>query len=169
MRAEAEHPAEEVGERFLVADPKPGDRRVVGDLVRADHPEGDVLATAALDPPRASLADAVGVGEQADHHLRLVGGGAVAVGAIGGVEGLEVELLDRLDHEPGEVVVGQPIAQVRRQQQRLVSIAGEEVLWHARMVQDGPDSRGFMRQPRFVRRSPLRGTSQTGTAGTWRR
>jgi hypothetical protein len=28
----------------------------------------------------------------------------VAVGTIGGVEGVEVELLDRLDHEPGEVV-----------------------------------------------------------------
>jgi hypothetical protein len=62
-----------------VADPKPGDRRVVGDLVGADHPEGDVLATAALDPARASPADAVGVGEQGEHHFRIVGGGAVAV------------------------------------------------------------------------------------------
>jgi hypothetical protein len=32
-----------------VADPEAGDRGVVGDLVRADHPEGDVLAAAALD------------------------------------------------------------------------------------------------------------------------
>ena len=39
-------------QRLLVADPKAGDRRVVGDLVGADHPKGDVLATAALDRAR---------------------------------------------------------------------------------------------------------------------
>jgi hypothetical protein len=98
----------------LVADPEAGDRRVVGDLVGADHPEGDVLATAALDRSRGALADRVGVGEQGEHHLRLVGGGAVAVGSVGAVEGLELELLDRFDHEPGEVIGGQPVAQVRR-------------------------------------------------------
>ena len=146
-RAEAEHLAEEIGERLLMAGAKARDRRVIGDLVGADHPKGDVLATAALDPARGALADRVGVGEQADHHLRLVGGGAVAVGAVGGVERLDVELVDRLDHEPGEVIGGQPVTQVGRQQQRLVAIAGEEVLSHARMVQNGPDSRGFMRQP----------------------
>ena len=140
--AEAEHLAEEVGERVLVADAEAGDRRVVGDLVGADHPEGDVLAAAALDPSRGALADRVGVGEQGEHHLRLVRGGAVAVGAVGGVEGLEVELLDRLDHEPGEVVLGEPLAQVRRQQQRLVTVAGEEVLGHAWMVQNRAGQQG---------------------------
>ena len=104
--AEAEHLAEEIGEGLLVAGAEAGDRRVVGDLVGADHPEGDVLAAAALDPARCALADRVGVGEQRQHHLRLVGGAAVAVGAVGGVERLEVELVDRLDHEPGEVVLG---------------------------------------------------------------
>ncbi len=34
----------------------------------------------------------------------------------------------RLDHEPGEVIGGQPVAQVRRQEQGLVSVAAEEVL-----------------------------------------
>lgn len=42
-----------------------------------------------------------------------VGSPAVPGGGIGAVEGLEVELLDRLDHESGEVVLGQPVAQVR--------------------------------------------------------
>src|SRR5215207_5809592 len=69
-------------------------------------------------------------------------GGAVPVLAVGGVEGPEVELLDRLDHKPGEVVFRQPVAQVRGQEQRLVSVSCEEVLWHARMVQNRPDSRG---------------------------
>lgn len=61
LGAEVEHPAAEASEGLLVADPEAGDRRVVGGLVCADHPEGDVLAAAALDPARASLADAVGV------------------------------------------------------------------------------------------------------------
>ena len=52
LGAEAEHLAEEVGQGLLVADAEAGDRGVVGDLVGADHPEGDVLAAAALDPPR---------------------------------------------------------------------------------------------------------------------
>jgi hypothetical protein len=42
-----------------------------------------------------------------------------------------------------EVVFGQPVAQVGRQQHRLLSVAGEEVLGHAWMVQSGPDGRGF--------------------------
>jgi hypothetical protein len=44
-----------------------------------------------------------------------VGGGAVAVLPVGGVEGLEVELRHRVDDEPGEVVVIEPVTQVRRQ------------------------------------------------------
>jgi hypothetical protein len=43
---------------------------------------------------------------------------------------IEVELVDRLDQEPGEVIGGWPVARVRRQEQRLGSIAGEEVLSH---------------------------------------
>jgi hypothetical protein len=100
-----------------VADPEAGDRRVVRELVDADHPEGDALAAAALDPPRGALADAVGVCEQGEHHLGVMRRAVMAVSAVSGVERPEVELLDRLDHEPGEVVFIQPVAQVRRQQQ----------------------------------------------------
>jgi hypothetical protein len=82
-------------------------------------------------PREEPFADRVGVGEQRHHHLRIVSGAAVAVGSVGAVEGLEVELRHRVDHEPGEVIGGQPVAQVRRQEQRLVAVAGEEVLRHA--------------------------------------
>ena len=66
----------------------------------------------------------------------------MAVGSVGGVEGLEVELLDRVDHEPGEVVVCEPVAEVRRQKHRLVAVAGEEVLSHAWIVHGVPDEKG---------------------------
>lgn len=114
-----------------MADAKAGDRGMVGSLVGGDHPEGDVLTAAALDPPRASLPDRVGVDDQRHHHLRIVGGAAVAVSAVVGVEGLEVELVHGLDHEPGGVVVGQPVAEIRRQKQWLIAVAAEEVLSHA--------------------------------------
>ena len=110
LRTEAEHLTEQLRQGLLVADSEARDRRVVGELVRADHPEGDVFTAAALDPPRRALAHAVGVDEQGEHHLGVVRCTTVAIGAVGGVEGLEVELLDRLDHEPGEVVFIQPVA-----------------------------------------------------------
>ncbi len=90
---------------------------MVGSLVGADDPEGDVLAATPLEPSGASLADAVGVGNEGQHHLRVVGGAPVAVGTVGGVERLEVELVDRLDHERDEVVLVKPIAQLWRQQE----------------------------------------------------
>jgi hypothetical protein len=71
-----------------------------------------------------------------------VGRATVAVRAVGGVEGLQVERLDRLDHKPGEVVLIQPVAQVRRQQQGLISVAAKEVLSHARIVFGAPDEKG---------------------------
>jgi hypothetical protein len=126
-----------IAQSSVVASTVTADRRVVGALVGADHPEGDVLPAAALDRARGALADRVGVDEEGDHHLRVVSGG-VAVRSVGGVEGLEVELVDRLDHEPREVIGGQPVAQVGWQQQRLVTVAREEVLSHARR----PERRG---------------------------
>jgi hypothetical protein len=48
----AQDPAEQIRERGLVANAKARDGGMVGDLVGADHPEGDVLSAAALDLPR---------------------------------------------------------------------------------------------------------------------
>ena len=128
--AEAQDLAEEIGDGPLVADAEAGDRGVIGRLVGGDHPEGDVLPAAALDATRGALANAIGVGEQGQHHLGVVGCPAVAVGAIGGVEGVEVELLDRLDHEPGQVALVEPVAKVWWQQHRLVTVGAEEVVGH---------------------------------------
>jgi hypothetical protein len=128
--AQPKHLREELRQGLLVADAEAGDRGVVRHLARGDHAEGDVLAQAALDRPGRALADRVGVDDERDHHLRVVGRAAVAVPAIGGVEAAEVERLDRLDHEPGEVVLVEPLAQVRGQQHRLLSVTAKEVLAH---------------------------------------
>jgi hypothetical protein len=119
-------------QRLLMAHLKARDRGVVGHLVCADHPEGDVLAAAPLDPPRGTLADATGIGQQRHHHPRVMRRAAMAVDAVGGLERLEVELLHRLDHKPSQTVLIQPVTQIRRQQQRLISVTAEKVLRHKR-------------------------------------
>jgi hypothetical protein len=55
----------------------------------------------------------------------------VPVGPVRPVERRQVELVELVDHvqdEPGQVVFGQPVAQVGGQQERLVAVAAEEVV-----------------------------------------
>ena len=54
----------------------------------------------------------------------------MAIGAVLGVELAQIHLRHRLDHEPRKVVLGQPLAQRRRQQKRLLTITRDEVLGH---------------------------------------
>jgi hypothetical protein len=75
--------------------------------------------------------DRVAVEQQRHHHRRLVRRAAPAVLAIGRIERGQIELGDRLDHEPRQVALGQPLANVRRQQQLLLAIAPHKVLRHA--------------------------------------
>ena len=42
----------------------------------------------------------------------------------------EIELVDRLDHEPREMILRQPVPQRRWQQERLVPTGLDEVLGH---------------------------------------
>jgi hypothetical protein len=50
----------------------------------------------------------------------------VAVHSIDGVEGDEIHLLDGVDDEPREVVLGQPLAQRARHQKGLLTTALDE-------------------------------------------
>jgi hypothetical protein len=47
---------------------------------------------------------------------------AMAVVAVGRVEGCQVELVDHVEDEPGEMVLGEPVAQVGREQEGLVAL-----------------------------------------------
>jgi hypothetical protein len=140
--AERQHRPEEFGERLLMAAAKARDRRVVGALVGGHDAHRDVLQAGALKCARGAPAGRVAVEQERDHQLRVVGCTAVAVLAVAGVEGLEIELLDRRQDEPGEVVLRQPLAQARRHQQLLVAVAGQEVLRHRWIVESGPDGVG---------------------------
>ncbi len=89
-----------------MADHEAGDRRVVWNPVGGDHPVADVLAAVALDRARRALLGRIRIEQKRDHHRRLVGGAAVAVLSVDGVELAEVHLLDGLEHKPRKVVLG---------------------------------------------------------------
>jgi hypothetical protein len=55
---------------------------------------------------------------------------AVPVGAVDAQERLQVELVDHVEHEPGEVAFGQPVTQVGWEQEGLVAVAAHEVVGH---------------------------------------
>jgi len=128
--AQPENLDEAVREGLFVRLPEPRDGAVVGGGVGGDHPEGDVLVAPALDPAARSLADAVGVEQERHHHLGLEGRGAPPVLPVPHIEGAKIHLLDGIQEEPGEVVLGQPLLEARGQQVGLVSVTGEEVAGH---------------------------------------
>ena len=121
--AQPEHAAEEVGDRVLVALAKPGDGGVIGDLVGRDHPKRDVFYAGPLDAPRRALPARVRVHQQRDHHRRIVRRPPVTIGPIGVIERRELELFNTCQDEPRKVILRQPIAQARRHQQDLLTLA----------------------------------------------
>jgi len=103
---------------------------VVVDPVGRDHAKADILTAAPLDPSARALADRIRVQQQRHHHRRLERGPTPAVLPIHAVEGAQIDLADRVEHKPGQMILRQPLAQTRRQQQLLLTITGKEVLGH---------------------------------------
>jgi hypothetical protein len=127
-RAQLQRLNQQPSQGLFVADPEPGDGHVIGCGVAAQDAEGNVLLTAAFDLAGGADPGAVGV----QQHPRLVGGSAVAVGSVDLEEGAQVELVDHVEDEPGQVVGWQPVADIGWEQERLVAVAGTEVVGHGR-------------------------------------
>jgi hypothetical protein len=117
-----------------------GDGGVIGVLLSGDHAACDVLHARALDRPRGPRSTRPAIEQQSDHHRRLVGRSTVTILAIRGIERRRVDHRDHIDHEPREVILRQPLLHVGRQQERLLAIARDEVLRHAEIVLNPPDS-----------------------------
>jgi hypothetical protein len=100
------------GQGSLVADAEPGDGHVVRRAVAGQHPKREILLAASLDLLGGAHADRVGVQQHAQQCLGVVGGMAVAVGPVAAQERFQVELVDDVEDEPGEVVGWQPVAKV---------------------------------------------------------
>jgi hypothetical protein len=107
--------------------PEPGDGGAVRATVGGDEPERDVLPATPLNLAGGPDADAVGVEEQRHHHRWVVGGAAPTVLAPTAVEGGEVQAADEVDDE-ARGGPGQPVIETRREEERLVPVAGDKVV-----------------------------------------
>ena len=72
----------------------------------------------------------VGVDQHFGEHRRVAGLVAPAVAALAQVEGAQVELIDGVGDEIDQMILRQPIAQRRRQQERLLGLIGPVVCPH---------------------------------------
>ena len=64
-----------------------------------------------------------------------------AVLAIAGIEPVEIHLVHRVEHEPGQMVLRQPLRNGHRQQIQLITIPDEEVPAHDPILVNRPDQR----------------------------
>jgi hypothetical protein len=131
-RAQPQRGHQQPGQGLLVADPEPRDGHMIGGGVVGQHPKGDVLGQAPLDLAGGTDPGAIGI----QQHPSSIRGSYAArpcpVGAIGLEERAQVQLVDHVQDEPGQVAGWQPVAQVGREQERLVTVAGKEVVGHGR-------------------------------------
>ena len=139
LGAQRQHLAEQAGDRVLMALDEPRDRRVIGPLLRRQDAESDVFLARPLDLPRGPRPARVRVEQQRHHHRRVIRRPAAPVLPIGGIERVQIHLLDSVDHEPREVLIRQPLPDVRRHQKRLLSITRDKALAHHGMVLNPPD------------------------------
>ena len=92
--------------------------------VGAEVTHGHVAVGGALDAAAAEGAVGVAVDEQREHHRRREL--RVAAAAVVDGEGAQRQPLDGLDDEMDQVILGDPIAQVRRQEQGGLTVDVDE-------------------------------------------
>jgi hypothetical protein len=103
---------------------------MIGVQPPGDHPVGHVPRAPLLDHPAGPLALAVPVQQQRDHHLRVKRRPAVPIGPVPAAELAQIQGGHRVQHDVHQIVFGQPLAHVHRQQQRLITLREKEVLRH---------------------------------------
>ena len=116
LPGDAQHLHKQRLDLFEKALAKGAQRVMVGLLVGGDIAKGDRLMRRRLDAPARLNAGGVAVEEQAQHYRRVIRRRARAPGLPG--ERRQIELIDDIDHEARQVVLGQPILHRGRQQIR---------------------------------------------------
>jgi hypothetical protein len=125
-----QHLAEQPAQRRFMPGPEPGGGRVIGAKPARDHPVADVPYAPLPGHPAGPLALAVAVQQQRDHHLRVERGPPVPVSPVPAPELAQIQGGHRVQHDERQIVPGQPLAHVHRQQQRLITLREKEVLQH---------------------------------------
>ena len=103
---------------------------MIGAQPAGDHPVGHIPHVPLLDHPAGPLALAVPVQQQRHHHLRVKRRPPMPIGPVPAAELVQIQLGHRIQHDEHQIVLGQPLAHVHRQQQRLITLRGKEILQH---------------------------------------
>ena len=124
LLGQLDHLHEQIGQLLQVQRPEVADRAVLGEVARAQHPKRQVLVQPALNLARAEHARGVTVDQHLDHHGRVERLVACASTFVTRIERLEVQRIDRVANEVGQMPLGQPVLQRRRQQHLLLRFVG---------------------------------------------
>jgi hypothetical protein len=140
--AQPQHLGEQLGEHRCVGLAEPGDDRVIRCVPGADHPERHVGGAQLLDPPAGAFPTGVPVDQQGEQHVRVVACPPcraarrcpVPAGRCPLMQRRGVQRRHRVDYEPGQMPVGQPLGHVRRQQKALIPIHRPVTLRHQQIL-----------------------------------
>ncbi len=131
LLTEAKDLGEEATERREMAFAKRGDGVVVGVLVAGKDAVGDFFVGGALQLAGRGLALGVSVDEELEEHGRVISGAAAKLVFLVGVhDERQIQRVDHVGDEEGEVVGREPLFQAGRKQILLVEIIGQEVPGH---------------------------------------
>jgi hypothetical protein len=103
---------------------------MIGVQPAGDHPVAHVAQAPLFDHPAGPLALAVPIQQQRHHHLRVKRGASVPVGPVPAAELAEIQGGHRIQNDEHQIVLGQPLAHIHRQQQRLITLREKEILRH---------------------------------------
>ena len=130
LLGQPQHLHKQLGERFQVLLPEAVDGAKVGPVARRQQAQGDVIDQLGGDFARRKHACGVAVDQHFGEHGRVVGLIAPPVALVAHVEPAQVELIDGVGDEVSQMIFGQPIAQRRRQQERLLGLIRPVVCPH---------------------------------------
>jgi hypothetical protein len=150
LARQAHHLHKQPGELLQVQRAEIADRAVLGEVARREHSEGHVLVQLARDLARAEHPAGIGVHQHLDHHGRVKGLVARPAAGVARVKGAQVQRIDGVADEVGQVPFGQPVLQ--RRGQRHPAPAGAAGRWRARWAPDGVSPHGL--KPCSVPQSP---------------
>jgi hypothetical protein len=115
-----QHLAEQISEHVLVPRTEPRDRRVIGNVLRAQDTKRDVRVTQPLDLTRGPHPVAVRVDQQTQQDPRVIPS-STGTTPTTTLELADVQDIDGIEDEPDQVIARQPVPHIHRQQHRLVT------------------------------------------------
>jgi hypothetical protein len=101
------------------------------------HP--DIAVRRALDPPARKYPVGIAVDQQRQHHPRVILRRTGA--AMVHLEGAHLDPIDRLDHEMRQIVLRNPVPEIRRKQKCLVPLALDKFAHRRILTENHPKVR----------------------------